>query len=148
MAPVINTRGPLYVYPGGIVKRTTYHVMNLYANKLQPNVLPFSIKSDSLTNGRISVPVVDGILTCSDDKKVLSIALVNKDPKNEAECNLGLEKIDGAVNAIILSGDSPDAYNDVDKPNRVMPESKQVTIKDGKVTIPAHSLMILNINRR
>lgn len=148
MAPVINTRGPIYVYPGGIVKRTTYHVMNLYANKLQPNVLPFSIKSDSLTNGKISVPAVDGIVTCSDDKKVLSIALVNKNPQNEAECNLGLEKIDGVVNAIILSGDSPDAYNDVDMPNRVVPETKQVTIKNGKVTVPAHSLMILNINRR
>jgi alpha-N-arabinofuranosidase len=46
MAPVVNTRGPLFVYPEGIVKRTTYYVMQLYATKLQPNILPVYIKSD------------------------------------------------------------------------------------------------------
>lgn len=147
MAPVVNTRGPLFVYPGGIVKRTTFHVMNLYANKLQPNILLSSIISDSLTNGKLSVPVVDGIVTCSDDKKIFTIALVNKAPSKEAECDLGMEKADGPVNAIILSGDSPDAYNDVDKPDRVVPKNILINIKHGKVTIPAHSLLILTINR-
>jgi alpha-N-arabinofuranosidase len=32
MAPVINTRGPLFVHPGGIVRRTTFHVLDIYAH--------------------------------------------------------------------------------------------------------------------
>ncbi|MEO6732224.1 MAG: alpha-L-arabinofuranosidase C-terminal domain-containing protein [Ferruginibacter sp.] len=147
MAPVVNTRGPLYVYPEGIVKRTTYHVMSLYANKLQPNVLPSSIRSDSLTNGKISVADVDAIVTCSDDKKIFSIVLVNKDPQKEAKCDLGIGKIDGAFNATILSGDSPDAFNDIEKPDRVIPYTTQMVIKEGRIIIPAHSLVIININR-
>lgn len=147
MAPIVNTTGPLYVHPGGIVKRTTYHVMNLYANKLQPNVLPLSIQCDSLSKGKISVPVVDGIVTCSDDKKILSIALVNKDPEKNVDCNLGIENINGAVSATILSGDSPDAFNDIERPDRVVPKTTQMVIKNGKVTIPPHSLLILTINR-
>lgn len=146
MAPVVNTRGPLYVYPEGIVKRTTYHVMQLYATKLQPNILPVTIKSDMLYKNDQSVPVVDAVVTCSNDKKKFAIALVNKDPGKEAECDLGMKNIDGIVNCIILSGDSPDAYNDVDKPDRVVPEITKMKIKSGNVTIPAHSLVILEIN--
>lgn len=101
----------------------------------------------TLSDGKVSVPAVDAIVTCSDDKKIFSIALVNKDPQKEAECNLGMEKIDGVVNAEILSGDSPDAFNDVDRPVKVVPQTKQVTIKNGKLTIPAHSLVMLTVNR-
>jgi alpha-L-arabinofuranosidase len=146
MAPVVNTTGPLYVHPGGIVKRTTYHVLKLYANKLQPNVLASSVKSDTLSNGKVSVPVVDAIVTCSNDKKVLSVALVNKDAQKEVECDLGMGKMAGTVEAVILSGDSPDAYNDVDRPERVVPKNIQINIQNGKVAIPAHSLLIFSIN--
>lgn len=146
MAPVVNTRGPLFVHPNGIVKRTTYHVMHLYANKLQPNVLPFTITSDSLANTKTTVPVVDGIVTCSDDKKRLSIALVNKHPDKEADCDLELGDLK-KVTATLLSGDSPDAFNDIDHPETVVPVVKYLDIKKGHVKIPAHTLMILEITR-
>ena len=145
MSPVVNARGPLYVYPGGIVKRTTYHVMQLYANKLQPNILPVSVMSDMLTKNDQSVPVVDAVVTCSSDKKQFAIVLVNKDPEKEAECSLGMDNLGRAVNAILLSGDSPDAYNDISTPDRVVPKTIQLPVNNGKVRIPAHSLAILFI---
>lgn len=147
MAPVVNTRGPLFAHPNGIVKRTTYHVLSLYANKLQPNVLSFSIQSDSIRNNKNAVPAVDCIVTCSNDKKRLVIALVNKHPQLEASCDLGLGNIATKVSATILSGDSPDAFNDIDQPNRVVPITKSIYIKNGKVSLPAHALVILEIDR-
>ena len=45
MAPVVNARGPLYVHPGGIVKRTTFHVLQMFANLLEENV------ADAWTSG-------------------------------------------------------------------------------------------------
>jgi alpha-L-arabinofuranosidase len=145
MAPVVNTRGPLFVHPDGIVKRTTYHVMQLYANKLQRNVLASSIKSENLSKGNASVPSVDGIVTASDDKKTLAIALVNKDPEKEVECNLAIGPIKRIVETVVLSGDSPDAFNDVQHPNRVAPTNVKISLKNGKVSVPAHSLMIITV---
>jgi alpha-N-arabinofuranosidase len=145
MAPVVNTRGPLFVHPDGIVKRTTYYVMYLYANKLLPNVLPVSVKSDMLGKNGKSVPAIDAVVTCSDDKKQLVFAIVNKDPEKEAVCNLGLDGIDGNITATILSGDSTEAFNDITNPNRVAPQEKKIKINNGNLTIPAHSLIILPI---
>ena len=38
IAPLVNTRGPLYVHPRGIVKRTTFHTLALYANQIGSRV--------------------------------------------------------------------------------------------------------------
>jgi alpha-N-arabinofuranosidase len=147
MSPVVNTRGPLYVHPGGIVKRTTYHVMQMYANELQPYVLPVSIESELLTVKDRSVPAVDAVVTCSEDKKQLALALVNRDPQKEAECSISIADINNVAEAIVLSGDSTEAYNDIDNPNRVVPKIEKLRIKNGKITIPAHSLLIVKLTR-
>ncbi len=149
IAPVVNTRGPLYVHPGGIVKRTTYHVMSMYSNLLQPNVIPVVVKSDLLTvpgvNRDISIPSVDAIVTCSDDIKTLSVALVNRDPSREVECNIGFGNPPGRIEAVVLSGDSPDAYNDINDPERVVPEEKTLKVKNGCVVLPPHSLTVISV---
>jgi len=46
MAPVVNARGPLFVHPKGIVRRTTFHVLQMYANLLEPNVLAAKVSSE------------------------------------------------------------------------------------------------------
>jgi alpha-N-arabinofuranosidase len=43
----------------------------------------------------------------------------------------------------VLAGDSPDAYNDIEHPDRVKPEEMMILIKDGIVKLPPHSLMIV-----
>ncbi len=48
LAPVVNARGPLFVHPKGIVKRTTFHVLGMYSNLLQPNVVAGQIVSEDL----------------------------------------------------------------------------------------------------
>lgn len=151
MAPVVNTRGPLYVYPEGLVKRSTYHVLFLYANHLQPNVLPATITSDVMMvtegNRSIPVPVVDALVTCSDDKTKMSVVLVNRHPEKQVDCTITSRKLPRSVEAFILSGDSPDAYNDINTPDRVIPVKKQVYIRNGMVIIPPHSLVILTFEQ-
>ena len=48
MAPVVNARGPLFVHPKGVVKRTTFHVLKMYSDLLQPNVVAGKVVSDPL----------------------------------------------------------------------------------------------------
>jgi len=38
-APVVNTRGAIYTFPGGIVKRTTYHVFDMYVHLMGDEVI-------------------------------------------------------------------------------------------------------------
>ncbi len=40
MAPVVNARGPLFVHPKGLVRRTTFHVLKMYSDLLERNVAP------------------------------------------------------------------------------------------------------------
>lgn len=148
MAPVVNTRGPLFVHPDGVLKRTTYHVMHMYANLLQPNVLSSKVESDRMeTTGKngasVSIPVVDGLVTCSGDKKAVSIALVNRHPERAVECDLRVARLPDNIEAVILSGDDPDAFNDMEEPDKVVPEKKRLNVKNGSITLPPHSLAII-----
>ena len=147
-SPVVNASGALFVHPEEIVKRTTFYVFSLYANKLQPNVVPSEVNSDSLTFENRSVPAVDAIVTSNKEKKRLTLVLVNKDPQRAADCDLGFETSGNTVGAINLSGDSPDAYNDVDVLDRVNPQNKQLEVNRGHVLIPPHSLVFLTFPLR
>jgi alpha-L-arabinofuranosidase len=145
---VVNASGALFVYPEGVVKRTMFHVFSLYANKLQPNIVPSVLISDSLTSREMSVPAVDALVTSNTRKNLLTLVLVNKDPGKEADCDLGIDIIGGFVKAWVLSGDSPDAYNDIDTPDRVIPQSQQLNADHGHIIIPAHSLAIITVPLR
>ena len=57
IAPIVNTRGPLYVHPKGIVKRTTFHTLAMYANLLESRVAKSSVEAVRLAHGRDSVAV-------------------------------------------------------------------------------------------
>ena len=46
IAPIVNTRGPLYVHPLGLVKRTTFHVLAMYGNLLGERVASAEVTSD------------------------------------------------------------------------------------------------------
>ena len=58
---------------------------------------------------------------------------------------LGDRSLDSTFDATILAGDSPEAFNDVERPNRVVPEKTQLKFNQGVVHLPPHSLIILRI---
>ena len=49
------------------------------------------------------------------------------------------------VKAMILSGNSPDDYNDIGQ-ERVKPYEKSLPVKNGMVAIPAHSVTFISID--
>ena len=147
ISPIINTRGPLYVYPGGIVRRTTFHTLAMYANLLESRVGKLDLRADPLVHGSDVIPVVDAIATVDESGRHWAIALVNRHPEEAVACTLKLGKqpIVGQVKTTVLAGDSPDAYNDVEHPDRVVPRTTQLSIDDGVVKLPPHSLSILQV---
>lgn len=147
IAPLVNTRGPLYVHPKGIVKRTHFHAMAMYASELEARVGSVKVEADPLTEGKKSLPVVDAIATVSDAGSRWSIALVNRHPSAAVACKVQFKDLplDGEVDAVVLAGDSTEAFNDREHPDRVTPVKQKLKSKAGVVALPAHSLTIIHL---
>ena len=150
IAPIVNTRGPLYVHPEGIVKRTTFHTLAMYANLLEDRVAKLDVQAAPLARGKRSIPGADAIATVDASGERWSIALINRHPDKAAACTvrIGAALPDGTFDATILAGESPEAYNDVDHPDRVVPEKRKIAFTRGAVTLPPHSLTIARIATR
>jgi alpha-N-arabinofuranosidase len=145
IAPIVNTRGPLYVYPGGIVKRTTFHVLSMYANLLESRVAKFDVQASPLFKDKNPIAVVETLVTTDESGKRWSIALINRHPDQPAACTvqMGDLLLDGTFDATVLAGDSPEAFNDVGHPERVMPEKQKVQFSKGVINLPPHSLTVV-----
>lgn len=147
-SPIVNGRGVLYVYPDGLVRRTTFYVLSMYANDLLPFVLPTQNTVGKLALGEQSTDVLDVILTSNEDSSQYVYAVVNKDPEKEVTLALDFKGMGKSapkkVHAKILSGKSTDDYNDVGD-EHVKPFEKQLPVKNGLVSIPAHSICLIFI---
>lgn len=147
IAPLVNTRGPLFVHPEGIVKRTSFHTLSMYANLLKKEVVETEVDSELLNCGTSSVSVLDAVATVDSSGKEWSIALINRDPEKSVEFSVLLKgsPVKGTFKATMLTGDSENAYNDIENPERVTPKESVIYTEDGKVVLPPHSLTIVEI---
>lgn len=145
IAPLVNAVGPLFVHPDGIVKRTSYHALAMYANLLSNYVGTAQVETDLLTHGNRCIPVVDAIATTNEHGDFWRVALVNRHPSSAIGCTvaLGDRLLSGSVAATVLAGDSPDAYNDIEHPDRVAPVDMMVPMRDGAISLPPHSLAVV-----
>ena len=147
IAPLVNTRGPLFVHPKGIVKRTHFHAMAMYANELESRVGKLELDAGDLRHGNRTIPVLDSVATVDESGKQWAVALVNRHPSKPVACNVKMKDrwLDGEYGALVLAGDSPEAFNDIGNPNRVTPQKTTLTFSKGAVNLPPHSLIILKV---
>ncbi len=145
IAPSINTRGPLFVHDDGVVRRTTFHVMAMYASLLGELALSSNADSPSLEGA--GVPVLDHLATLHEETGTLSVVLVNRHPSDDLPCELAVagQAVTGDLEATVLRGPAADAYNDVDAPSTVEPERTRVRVEDGRLVLPPHSVTVCDI---
>lgn len=145
-APTVNARGALFVHPDGVVRRTTFHVLRMYAELLGDHVLDTDVRSANLDTGAGDVPLVDAVATADADGSAV-IVLVNKSDTDEAPVRvlIGDRPLEGGHPATILSGGDPDAFNDVGTPDAVVPHESQLDFADGVAVVPAHSVVIVRV---
>ena len=145
-SPIVNVRGPLFVYPEGILRRTTYYVLWMYANELLPYVVPVKTNISELSNGKKKTSVLDVVLTADEARSHYVCAVANKDPQKALPLTLDFEgmklKAPRKVRALILEGKSPDDYNDIGD-EHVKPQEQQLPVKDGQITLPPHSISLV-----
>lgn len=153
-APIVNTRGCIFTYPGGIVKRSTYHVFDLYVNHLGDEILDgWTEAGETMAvvgkNGRReNISVLDVVCTRRSRDGVIAVAAVNKHPSESRTLSLQWEGgfCGREYRGLSVHGDSTESYNDVD--------AEQVKIEEGPwqpitrpltCTLPAHSVQVIEI---
>ena len=148
ISPVANTRGPIFVYPEGIVKRTSFYTMKMYANDLLPYMVPTEETIEPLSFENDSTSVLDVVLTSDGDGGRYVLAVANKHPEKAVPLTVDFKgmglKAPKKVKSRILEGRSADDYNDIGD-EHIKPCDTSLPVKDGTVVIPAHSVTFLFI---
>lgn len=155
-APTVNTRGIIYTHPEGIVKRTNYHVFDLFVNDTGETVLDahvqtptFNVREPGL-DFDIPTSCIDGVVTVNREKNKLTAAVANLHPTEAADVSLYLLNIPIKERAVVrsLTGDSPDAYNDIDRPDAVTITETEIAASpsEARVTLPPHSVATITLD--
>jgi alpha-N-arabinofuranosidase len=102
-------------------------------------------------SGDKKTPVLDAVVTCNDTKTRFVLAVVNKHPDKSIEFTPDFANLSGStpkqVSVTLLSGASPDDYNDIGAENRIAPYEKTLKVEKGKVSLPPHSLILITLNK-
>ncbi len=148
-SPIVNTRGAIFVHPEGILKRTTFHTLWMYANLLEKNVVPVETVSEMLVSGENTTGLFDVVLSSDETRSRFVWAIVNKDPERTVDFELDFagmgKRAPGTLRGEVLSGSSPDDYNDIGAENRVVPKSTEFRVRDGRIALPPHSLTFITV---
>ena len=98
-----------------------------------------------MTHDGKSVATVDAVATVDGAGEKWAIALINRHPSDTVACTvrLGDTGLNGRYKATVLQGDSPDAFNDIEHPERVAPRECELSVQEGLVSLPPHSLTVV-----
>ena len=152
-APIVNTRGCIFTYKDGIVKRSTYYVFELYVNHLGDVVLdawdeeaPCGMFRNS--SGREEeVFLLDVVVTAFSDTEGFAIAAVNKDPKESRELSVDLDAA-GTVRILTVNGPDQDSYNDINREDVKILKTEAGDYHPGmRIMLAPHSVNVIEIGR-
>ena len=150
-APLVNTRGCIYSWDGGIVLRSTYHVFDLYVNNLGDTVIDLwnepgpTMTVPHKSGGERIVECLDLLATRFSDHAGIAIAAVNKDPDNAHTITVPLDR-PAAVTVLTLNGESKDAYNDVGHTGVMVRQHELGVCRERKeIELPPHSVSVIRI---
>ena len=149
----INARGAIMSYREGIVLRPTYHVFDLFVNKLGDKVVDLW-HEDPLPSWRVTgkdgaektIESLDLLATAWTDREGIALSAVNKHAEKEAEVTLSLPEEGQRVRIFTLNGPDKDSYNDIGRNEVGIAETDLGAFRRGMtVKLPAHSVNIIEI---
>lgn len=154
-APIVNTRGCIYTHDEGVVLRSTYHVFNLYVNRLGEEVLDtFTEQEERLTvhnkaGEEIQTSCIDIIATLAPNANGVTLAAVNKHPAEAKHLTPEWTGpfIPTTCAQTTLSGEGPDAYNGVGHIGVLPQENPPTPYTPGDaILLPPHSVSLLHFS--
>ncbi len=123
LAQLVNVIAPMQTMPTGLLLKTIYYPLELYANRSGGVVLDVLAESPRFISHRWGeLPYLDVMASFDEAKRRVRVALVNRRKEGEVVASLGLEDAQvkaGSSRAFVISGVSPDAENTFERPDAV-----------------------------
>lgn len=156
-APIVNTRGCIFTYDGGVVLRGTYHVFDLFVNYMGDEVLDFWCDDDEKKYytdkyGKTeNVSLLDCVLTRRKADGIYAFSAVNRDPENSREVtfdNIFSGRDEKLYEYRIVSVEAPskDSYNDIGHEEICLKKGEWRPFKTGSsFVINAHTAAVIQL---
>jgi alpha-N-arabinofuranosidase len=151
MAQLVNVLAPMLTSKTGIILQTTYFPMKLYHQDCGPNYLQADLTSPTFTTKAYGdVPYLDISATTDDEKKSVSLGVVNRHETKAAHTRIqiaGMKVVHDVTCSEIIG--SPDAENTFAEPKNIGIHKKSLIIGSDDFTydFPPHSITMLKLTK-
>jgi len=163
LAQMVNVIAPIFTSPTGLFLQSIYHPLTLAASHLQGTSLDvwYDGARISISAGPESrpivkrlemigpFPVIDAAVTMSDDKRTITLSLVNRSQTEEVDltADFGLESVDRIISVDEVNGPEVASINDFGAENVVTVTSRTAVSAGRMVTLmlAPHSHTVMQV---
>lgn len=153
-AQLVNVIAPLMTNPTGLFFQTIYHPLRLLAAHTREVALDPLVEAQTVSHEDQSVSpwphriadlapfsTLDVAATRDQDRRHLTVSIVNRHPEHPSPLNLLVDGAIGAAEAEVVTGATPDDVNTFEAPECITPRPLPVEVGEGSVTLtlPPHS---------
>ena len=146
-APLINTCGAIFTHKDGIVKRSTYHVFDLFANQMGENVIDLWIEEAIIeTVSGAQINMLDMAAAVRSKDGAITISAVNKYDSQKVDFYPVFDDFTPSKYEVFtILGASTDSYNDIDKSDVTIEKTEVVLSSNDRISIELlpHSVNII-----
>ena len=148
IAQIVNVIAPIFTRPDGLVLQTIFYPFELYSRTCGNLALDICWEGDTFSGGTYKgVRTLDVSATLDEDKKRLTIYVVNRSRTKEMETSVQLTngEFGGDVKTYIVSGPDIKAENTFETPTNVQIKEKRITARNHALnfTSEPHSVAAL-----
>ncbi len=127
LAQLVNVLPLIQTDANSAIATAMFYPFVLFS-QMQSNVVRCDINSETFNSPELSinmqahkdVPYLDALATISEDRRNLTLILVNRYPGNRLEIDLNLEQSNAAVkNSLQITSSSPGAFNSFSHPDKI-----------------------------
>lgn len=155
VAQLVNNLHSLFLAAGeNLIVTPNYHVFDMFKGHQDGIALRSIIETDKITFTQGMEEKQIGKISCSSSLKgnKLTVTIVNSHYSEEAEVELKLfeNQLFRISRQVVLKAPDPHMFNSFEEPGNVKPLNIAIDLtgKDFKITVPAASVMLLEIDSR
>ena len=148
IAQIVNVIAPIFTNPDGLFLQTIFHPFEVYSQTCGNIALDAFWEGETFSAGDYSgLRTLDVAATLDDEKKSLSVYVVNRSEKDALETTITLDsgQFAGSVQAYVINGPDIKAENSFDHPDSVgvIKTDLKVERKSLTYTFEPHSVTVL-----
>lgn len=148
IAQIVNVIAPIFTNPDGLFLQTIFHPFEIYSRTCGPIALDPFWEGATFSGGDYSgLRALDVAATLDEEKKQLSVFVVNRSEKDALETTITLDsgQFAGPVQAYVINGPDIKAVNSFEHPDTVNVRKTEVRVERNALVYPfePHSVTVL-----